>query len=124
MDIGEIQVNDGVLSGWVQGLRVICIPTFNATSQAQLLIISKFFSLDLLKFCFFLGSQDGGISVWDIKTPTPAFASIDIRPLKQLESHTKPSQVVKFNPRYLMMVSGCTDLVSVDVRNDGSDRVC
>ncbi|CAG8502985.1 481_t:CDS:2 [Paraglomus brasilianum] len=56
------------------------------------------------------GSQDGVISIWDIQTPTPAFASIDIRPLKQLESHTKPSQVVKFNPRYLMMVSGCTDL--------------
>ena len=60
-----------------------------------------------------LGSQDGVINIWDIQTPTLAFASIDIRPLKQLESHTKPSQVVKFNPRYLMMVSGCTDLVSI-----------
>jgi hypothetical protein len=54
--------------------------------------------------------------VWDASIPETGlqtFMSLDYRPLKQLEGHTKPTTVVKFNPRYMMMVSGCTDLVSV-----------
>ncbi|KAG9296370.1 hypothetical protein G9A89_014962 [Geosiphon pyriformis] len=54
------------------------------------------------------GSQDGSISIWDINASTPI--QNDLRPIKQLEAHTKPTQVVQFNPRYMCMVSGCHEL--------------
>ncbi|CAG8594580.1 2281_t:CDS:2, partial [Ambispora leptoticha] len=55
------------------------------------------------------GSQDGLINIWDINTST--VLQSDLRPCKQLEGHTKPTQVVQFNPRYMCMISACHEMV-------------
>ncbi|RIB02580.1 WD40-repeat-containing domain protein [Gigaspora rosea] len=60
------------------------------------------------------GSQDGQINFWDTGTSlsTSAIISdgIDLRPIHTLEHHVRPTQVVRFNPARLMIVSACTDL--------------
>lgn len=60
------------------------------------------------------GSQDGQINFWDTGTSlsTSAIISdgIDLRPIHTLEHHVRPTQVVRFNPARLMVVSACTDL--------------
>ncbi|CAG8509666.1 6766_t:CDS:2 [Funneliformis mosseae] len=60
------------------------------------------------------GSQDGVINFWDVEAPLKNSAvlaeGIDSRPIHTLEYHVRPTQVVRFSPTKLMMVSGCTDL--------------
>ncbi|CAB4472982.1 unnamed protein product [Rhizophagus irregularis] len=60
------------------------------------------------------GSQDGMLNFWDIEAPLKnsmiLAEGIDSRPIHTLEYHVRPTQVVRFNPAKLMMVSGCTDL--------------
>ncbi|CAG8512877.1 3571_t:CDS:2 [Acaulospora morrowiae] len=60
------------------------------------------------------GSQDGQISFWDastnLSTSNMLSEGIDARPIHTLEHHVRPTQVVKFNPTRLMMISACTDL--------------
>lgn len=47
------------------------------------------------------GSQDGKIHVW---------SSEDGKHVTSLEGHSGPVTVTQFNPRYLMMASGCSNL--------------
>ncbi|CAO3569198.1 unnamed protein product [Mortierella alpina] len=84
------------------------------------------------------GSRDGGVYVWDIAraiadraaagyangsglTTTAATlnglstnsllsANRELKPFKVLKAHGTPSHIVAFNPKYLMMVSGSTEL--------------
>lgn len=82
------------------------------------------------------GSRDGGVYVWDIARAiadraTAGFANgsgigstnglsansllganRELKPFKVLKAHGTPSHIVAFNPKYLMMVSGSTELVS------------
>ncbi|KAF9579658.1 WD repeat-containing protein 82 [Lunasporangiospora selenospora] len=88
----------------------------------------------------FSGSKDGGIYVWDIARATADAAAAgsgatntylngangsggsasnsgsllgangELRPFKVLKAHGTPSHIVAFNPKYLMMVSGSTEL--------------
>ncbi|KAF9941802.1 WD repeat-containing protein 82 [Mortierella alpina] len=84
------------------------------------------------------GSRDGGVYVWDIARAiadraAPGFANgsslsssstlnglstnnsllspnRELKPFKVLKAHGTPSHIVAFNPKYLMMVSGSTEL--------------
>ncbi|CAG8480832.1 6829_t:CDS:10 [Acaulospora colombiana] len=60
------------------------------------------------------GSQDGQINFWDtattLSTSNMLLEGIDTRSMHTLEHHVRPTQVVKFNPTRLMMISACTDL--------------
>ncbi|RHZ85223.1 hypothetical protein Glove_69g63 [Diversispora epigaea] len=60
------------------------------------------------------GSQDGQINFWDTSAPlsmsTMFLDGIDTRPIHTLEHHVRPTQVVKFNPTRIMMISACSDL--------------
>ncbi|RHZ75011.1 hypothetical protein Glove_218g17 [Diversispora epigaea] len=73
------------------------------------------------------GSKDGKIYFWDISnsnnnnnnestTITTAESltteeSMTMKPFHMLNHHTLPTQVIKFNPNKLLLVSACTDLV-------------
>jgi COMPASS component SWD2 len=88
--------------------------------------------------CIISGSKEGSIHVWDIAKAIAdqaaghvngasgsvmngvgvpgAGASLlsangDLRPFKVLKAHGTPSHIVAFNPKYMMMVSGSTELV-------------
>jgi COMPASS component SWD2 len=93
--------------------------------------------------CVMSGSRDGDIYVWDIsKAIADQAAGIvngsasggannsangggssgnllqsngELRPFKTLKAHGTPSHIVAFNPKYLMMVSGSTELVRFDL---------
>ncbi|KAF9958392.1 WD repeat-containing protein 82 [Mortierella alpina] len=84
------------------------------------------------------GSRDGGVYVWDIaraiadraaaglangsgitntsttlnglSTNSLLSANRELKPFKVLKAHGTPSHIVAFNPKYLMMVSGSTEL--------------
>ena len=82
------------------------------------------------------GSRDGGVYVWDIaraiadraaagyvngsginslnglSANSLLSANRELKPFKVLKAHGTPSHIVAFNPKYLMMVSGSTELVS------------
>ncbi|KAF9186199.1 member of Set1p complex, histone methyl transferase [Haplosporangium sp. Z 767] len=89
--------------------------------------------------CVVSGSRDGAIYVWDVSKAmadqaaglfssasgsnggsgsvngVPGSASLlsangELRPFKVLKAHGTPTHVVAFNPKYLMMVSGSTEL--------------
>ncbi|KAK3811828.1 MAG: WD40-repeat-containing domain protein [Benniella sp.] len=87
--------------------------------------------------CIVSGSKEGNIYVWDIAkaiadqaaghvngAPGPGSvmngvggagsnllsANGELRPFKVLKAHGTPSHIVAFNPKYLMMVSGSTEL--------------
>jgi len=87
------------------------------------------------------GSKDGGVYVWDIakaiadqqaninnpqgmgssylngggnnngSSTSLLSANGELKPFKVLKAHGTPSHIVAFNPKYLMMVSGSTELV-------------
>lgn len=52
------------------------------------------------------GSEDGSIHAWDVATGSS---------VGKFSGHSGPAQVVKFNPRYLMMASGCANVVSLNM---------
>ncbi|OAQ35574.1 WD40 repeat-like protein [Linnemannia elongata AG-77] len=85
--------------------------------------------------CVVSGSRDGDIYVWDISkaiadqaaglvngssgnasnstngsTGNLLQSNGELRPFKTLKAHGTPSHIVAFNPKYLMMVSGSTEL--------------
>ncbi|KAF9909082.1 member of Set1p complex, histone methyl transferase [Linnemannia zychae] len=87
--------------------------------------------------CVVSGSRDGDIFVWDIsraiadqaaglvngsginsnsgEAPNGSSGNLlqangELRPFKTLKAHGTPSHIVAFNPKYLMMVSGSTEL--------------
>jgi COMPASS component SWD2 len=88
--------------------------------------------------CIVSGSKEGNIYAWDIAkaiadqaaghvngAPGPGSvmngvggagssllsANGELRPFKVLKAHGTPSHIVAFNPKFLMMVSGSTELV-------------
>ncbi|KAI8594306.1 WD40-repeat-containing domain protein, partial [Dissophora ornata] len=56
------------------------------------------------------GSRDGSIYVWDIAKAMADQAAGLLKPYKVLKAHGTPSHIVAFNPKFLMMVSGSTEL--------------
>ncbi|KAL1919489.1 uncharacterized protein VTP21DRAFT_2182 [Calcarisporiella thermophila] len=51
------------------------------------------------------GSQDGGVHLWDLESK-----SQDTRSMHVFEAHTAPTGITGFNPKYMMMVTGCSEL--------------
>jgi COMPASS component SWD2 len=47
------------------------------------------------------GSQDGSIHSWRVSDGSPVYT---------FAGHSSPTSVVKFNPKYLMMATGCVNL--------------
>ncbi|CAG8446713.1 13198_t:CDS:2 [Acaulospora morrowiae] len=61
------------------------------------------------------GSRDGKIHFWDTLMPIESSGSselVDTKPFHTLNHHILPTQVVRFNPQKLLLVSACRDLVS------------
>ncbi|CAH1756917.1 11951_t:CDS:2 [Entrophospora sp. SA101] len=62
-------------------------------------------------------SQDGSIHVWDIETPVKRSdrisGGLDLKSMHVIDHHVRPTQVVRFNPKRLMLASGCKDLYKV-----------
>ncbi|KAF0467807.1 WD40 repeat-like protein [Gigaspora margarita] len=61
------------------------------------------------------GSRDGFVVIWDttksIDSSNTPSENIDLRPIYTLNHHVRPTQVTRFNPTKLLMISACTDLV-------------
>ncbi|CAG8539901.1 17859_t:CDS:2 [Gigaspora rosea] len=61
------------------------------------------------------GSRDGLLIIWDttksIDSSNTPSENIDLRPIYTLNHHVRPTQVTRFNPTKLLMISACTDLV-------------
>ncbi|KAF9158863.1 member of Set1p complex, histone methyl transferase [Actinomortierella ambigua] len=78
--------------------------------------------------CVLSGSRDGWIYLWDIARASQEPMNVlnsngasgsngtlvgpnrELSPFKVLKAHSTPSHIVGFNPKYLMMVSGSTEL--------------
>ncbi|KAJ1966229.1 hypothetical protein H4R35_006998, partial [Dimargaris xerosporica] len=67
------------------------------------------------------GSQDGAVCIWQLGQPEPSKVTT-LQPLCMLEGHLDPSKIVGFNPRYMLLGTGCTDLVSAYCSNLGDAK--
>jgi WD40 repeat protein len=78
----------------------------NHTIEASFTPDSKYVVSGFIFWEYFnlIGSEDGTINIWNIEGETE-------RQVAKLEGHCKPSTCVKFSPSFVMMASGCKNLI-------------
>lgn len=71
--------------------------------------------IDLQVLFGFAGSTDGKVHVWNTETGAKVSS--------MSSDHTAPVQCIQFNPKYMMMASACTHMVSAKYGDISSSHV-